>query len=108
MKITIHCKNLELTPAIEEYVNQKIGKVETFFKGIVNPGAVVLHVELASDKSGKEGNQFVCEVTGFAPKKQFRISQSAHELYAAIDLAEEKLEEQARKYKERNQEKNQK
>lgn len=101
MKITIYGKNLKLTPAIQSYAEQKIKKIDRYFKNIINPGAVVMHVELADDKSGREGNRFVCTITGFAPKKQFRVNQAAGDLYAAIDLAEAKLEEQARKYKEK-------
>ena len=101
MKVTIHCKNLKLSPAIESYTREKIGKIDKYFKNIVNTGAVVMHVELIMDKSGREGNKFVCEVTGFAPKKQFRVTQAGPQLYLAIDLAQEKLEEQVRKYKER-------
>jgi|GEM_PF-3213197 len=101
MKITINCRNLKLSKALESYTYEKFGKLERYVKNLINPGAVIFHVELMIDKSGKEGNRFVCEVTGFAPKAQFRACQAAHEMFVAIDLAQEKLEEQLRKYKEK-------
>ncbi len=98
MKITINCRNLKLTPEIEEYIYKKIGKLEKYVK---NNQAVVLHVELMEDPSGKEGNRFVCEITGFAPHKSFRAKQAAHQIKVAIDLVQEKIEEQLRAYKEK-------
>lgn len=91
MKIHITGRHMRLTPAIREYVEQKLTKAEKYFDSIIS-----VQVILAVDKRSHEA-----EIVIHAPKQTFRALARAVTLYAAIDLASDKIDSQLRKHKER-------
>lgn len=91
MKIHITGRHLRLTPAIRDYVEQKISKAQKYFEHIVW-AQVTLSVE-------KRAHQ--AEVVIHAPRQTFRALAQAVTLYAAVDLASDKIDGQLRKFKER-------
>ncbi|MDE2291203.1 MAG: ribosome-associated translation inhibitor RaiA [Elusimicrobia bacterium] len=91
MKIHVTGRHLRLTPAINDYVEQKVSKAQRYFDHIVW-AQVMLSVE-------KRAHQ--AEVVIHAPRQTFRALASAATLYAAVDLASDKIDKQLRKFKER-------
>lgn len=91
MKIHITGRHLKLTPAIRDYVETKISKAEKYFDNIVW-AQVTLSVE-------KRAHQ--AEVILHAGRQTLRALAQAATLYAAIDLASDKVDGQLRKLKER-------
>ncbi|MBI3300142.1 MAG: ribosome-associated translation inhibitor RaiA [Elusimicrobia bacterium] len=91
MKTNITGRHLRLTPAIRVYVEQKLAKAEKYFDHLV-----WAQVTLAVDKRSHE-----CEIVIHAPKQTFRSLARAVTLYAAVDLASDKIDGQLRKHKER-------
>ncbi|WP_096202445.1 ribosome hibernation-promoting factor, HPF/YfiA family [Bacillus sp. FJAT-45350] len=91
MNYNIRGENLEVTPAIREYVEKKVGKLEKYFD--TTPIADV-NVNLQV-----HNNQQSIEVTIPMPQLLLRAEDTHNDLYAAIDLVVEKLERQIRKYK---------
>ncbi|MBM7654722.1 ribosome hibernation-promoting factor, HPF/YfiA family [Neobacillus cucumis] len=92
MKYNVRGENIEVTPAIREYVEKKITKLERYFTE--SPDATV-HVNLRfnQDKSSK------VEVTIPLPQLVLRAEETNIDMYAAIDLITDKLERQIRKHK---------
>ncbi|WP_160722693.1 ribosome hibernation-promoting factor, HPF/YfiA family [Bacillus sp. USDA818B3_A] len=92
MKYNVRGENIEVTPAIREYVEKKITKLERYFTEA--PDATV-HVNLKfnQDKSSK------VEVTIPLPQLVLRAEETNVDMYAAIDLITDKLERQIRKHK---------
>lgn len=90
MKFNIHGKNIEVTDAIKDYVESKIGRIEKYFKNTDLTATVNLRVR---------GKDQIVEVTIPANGLTLRAEDTHTDLYAAIDLVIEKLERQIRKNK---------
>lgn len=101
MKLVIHGKNIEITDAIREYVNQKIEKAVNHFQNITNQ--VDVHLSVARNPRINPNQS--AEVTVFANGNVIRAEESSENLYASIDLVADKITRQLRKYKERRQSK---
>lgn len=89
MKITILGKNIEVTEGLREAVEEKIGKLERYF----NPETEV-HVTLSVEKESQK-----IEVTIPVKGTVIRSEQSSSDMYVSIDLVEEIIERQLKKYK---------
>lgn len=96
MKInyTIRGENIEVTPAIRDYVMDKVSKIERYFDRELEVNA---HVNLRThpNKDGK------AEVTIPLPQITIRAEETSQDLYGSIDLVVDKLERQIRKHKTR-------
>jgi putative sigma-54 modulation protein len=91
MEIQLTAKQLKVTPAIHDYVHEKMEKAQKYFDHIVW-GQAFLSVEKRSHNA-----EFVIH----APRQTFRALATAADLYSAIDLASDKIDAQLKKYKER-------
>jgi len=92
MKYNVRGENIEVTPAIREYVEKKISKLERYFTEA--PDAKVnVNLRFNQDKSSK------VEVTIPLQQLVLRAEETNIDMYAAIDLITDKLERQIRKHK---------
>lgn len=93
MRFNIRGEKLEVTDAIKNYVEKRIGKLDKYFH---NSDEVVASILVKT-----QGISQKVEVT--IPLKEIilRAEDSEKDLYAAIDLVVEKLERQIRKNKTR-------
>jgi putative sigma-54 modulation protein len=102
MKISIKATNLELTPAIHEYIETKIGSLDHFLKRFESEGEIKVSVEIArTTKHHKSGNVFYAEVTFSIGKKLLRAEHSDFDIRVAIDKVKDKLQQEIKKYKEK-------
>lgn len=91
MEIKLTAKDIKVTQALRDYVQQKMGKAQKYFDHIVW-GQVFLFVEKRAQKA---------EMLVHAPGQTFRALATAADLYSAIDLASDKIDTQLKKHKER-------
>ena len=91
MKITISGKNIDVTEGLKAAVNEKLGKLEKYFTPDTNV-IVTLSVEKERQK---------IEVTIPVKGNIIRSEQVSNDMYVSIDLVEEVIERQLRKYKEK-------
>ena len=96
MNITISGKDFKLTPAIKEYVNQKIGKLAKFNADILRIG-----VELDVDHNVTKGKKYRIEVWIYLPGRTIQAGIKAEHMDEAIDLVYPILERQIVKQKEK-------
>ena len=89
MKFTIIGKNIDVTPGLRSAVEDKIGKLEKYF----TPDTEV-HVTLSVEKERQK-----IEVTIPVKGNIIRSEQVSSDMYASIDLVEEIIERQLKKYK---------
>ncbi|KAL3781477.1 hypothetical protein HJC23_009146 [Cyclotella cryptica] len=95
--IVITGDNIDLTPALSDYVNQKIertlGKLPT----------AVSHcdVYLSVNKNPKVENRHIAEVVTTLKGTTFRVAENSPDMYQSIDLVASRLARKLRKYKER-------
>lgn len=97
MKLVIQGKNLEITDAIHEYVQQKIAKAVSHFQQLTNE--VDVHLSVA--RNPRINPRQTAEVTIYANGTVIRAQESSENLYASIDLVADKIARQLRKYKEK-------
>jgi putative sigma-54 modulation protein len=98
MKLVLQSKNIEITDAIRDYVNQKIEKAVSHFENITTG----VDVNLSVAKNPRIASSQVAEVTIYANGATIRAEEASEHLYASIDLVADKISRQLRKYKERN------
>lgn len=91
MDIKITAKGIKLTPAIKEFINTRVGKIENFFDNIVS-AQVLISVE-------KKINQKAEIILHTGAKTTISASAVEENLYKAIDAAAIKAEAQAKKIK---------
>ncbi len=89
MKFIILGKNIEVTPGLRSAVEEKIGKLEKYF----NPDTEA-HVTLSVEKDRQK-----IEVTIPVKGNIIRSEQVSNDMYVSIDLVEEIIERQLKKYK---------
>lgn len=89
MKFIIIGKNIEVTPGLRSAVEDKIGKLEKYFTQETE-----VHVTLSVEKDRQK-----IEVTIPVKGKIIRSEQVSNDMYVSIDLVEEIIERQLKKYK---------
>lgn len=89
MKFIIAGRNIEVTPGLKTAVEDKIGKLEKYF----TPDTEV-HVTLSVEKDRQK-----IEVTIPVKGSIIRSEQVSNDMYVSIDLVEEIIERQLKKYK---------
>ena len=89
MRYTISGKNINITPGLKDAVESKLGKLERYF----SPDTEV-QVTLSVEK----GRQKI-EVTIPVKGSIIRAEQDSSDMYVSVDLVEEIIERQIKKYK---------
>ena len=98
-RFEIHGENLTITDAIRNYIEDKIGKLERYFNNVPN---AIAHVKVKT----YQNSATKIEVTIPLKNVTLRAEERHDDLYAGIDLINNKLERQVRKYKTRVNRKN--
>lgn len=89
MKFNIRGENIEVTPALKEYVEKNLSKLERYFDTFPE---IKVNLKVYSDKQR-------VEVTIPFTDLLLRAEETNSDMYAAIDLVVDKLERQIRKHK---------
>ncbi len=92
MNYNVRGENIEVTPAIREYVEKKLSKLERYFSNTPDANASV-NLKVRTTNTSK------VEVTIPMPNLVLRAEEENADMYAAIDLIVDKLERQIRKHK---------
>ncbi len=91
MKFHIRGKNVEVTDALRDYAEKKVGRLERYFE---TPPSSNVTITLSVAK-----NKHTVEVTIPVGAATLRAEEKSDDMYASIDLVIEKLERQIRKFK---------
>ena len=91
MQINLTGQHLDITPALRDYVNEKIDRLERHFDNVTDMH-VVLSVEKLRHKA--EATMHIAGGNLFADAVE-------EDMYAAIDALTDKLDRQVKKHKEK-------
>ncbi len=91
MEINVRGKNIDATPALVEYANKKLGKLERYFDRAADAQVVLSVIR----------EEHIVEVTFNLDGMILRGEESTGDMYASIDAVVDKLEKQIDKYKTR-------
>lgn len=92
LQYNIKADNVEVTPAVREYIEKKVDKIERYFPEGTNATAMI-------NLKAINHSQTKVEITIPMKNLVLRAEERHDELYAAVDLIIGKLERQIRKYK---------
>lgn len=91
MAITVRGKNIDITPALKDYVSKRVGKITKYFDS-ANMGEITAILTVSKGRH-------IVEVTVPINGILLRGEEATTDMYASIDLVIEKLEKQIEKYK---------
>ena len=98
MTVNIRGKNIDVTPALKDYVEKKVSKVTKQFRTIGDISAL-MRVEKGDSVKGERVGDCVVEISFPAGGVIFRAQETTKDMYSSIDLVIEKIERQIHNYK---------
>lgn len=96
MNVTVTGRNIELTPALKEYLLDKLQRSQKHFDHALDFKAL-----LSVAKNPSVADSQTAEITIKLNGSVIRGEESTENMYASIDLVADKIERQLRKYKTR-------
>jgi putative sigma-54 modulation protein len=94
MELQIFSKNMELTPAIQNYVQRKIGKLARYL-----PNITEANVELHEENTKSPQGRFVAQVTLKSKSVLLRGEEKGERVRVAVNAVAEVLERQIERHK---------
>jgi putative sigma-54 modulation protein len=97
-KLEIDGVHMTVGDDLRKYVNKKIGKLEKY---VPRNARESLHVEIKlKEGKSKTKNERTCEAIVHLPSEIITVSETTVNIFAAVDIVEEKLKKLLHKYKE--------
>ena len=97
-KIDIAGVHMQVGDDLKKYIFKKIGGLDRYVPRVARTS---LHVEIKLKESNPRGkSERTCEITVHLPHEVLNVKETTINIYAAVDIAEEKLKTQLKKYKE--------
>ncbi len=101
MNINIKATQVDLTPALKEYVEEKFGSLAKFLKRWEAESPVEVWVEVArTTRHHHKGEVFRAEGDVKVPGYIFRATEEDSDIRSAVDRVRDKLQAEIVKYKE--------
>jgi putative sigma-54 modulation protein len=97
MLVTVTGRNIELTPALKEYLTEKLQRAQKHFDHKLDCTAL-----LSVAKNPSIAKSQKAEITIKVNGNVIRGEEATENMYASIDLVADKIERQLRKYKTRH------
>jgi putative sigma-54 modulation protein len=95
VQITIHGRDLSVTPKLREYVEKKVVKLDHYL-----PSITEARVDLAEVPSARSAaDRHVAQLTVHGPGMVLRAEERKDDLFTAIDQVMEKMHRQIERYK---------
>ena len=97
-RLDISGVHMEVGGDLKKYVIKKIGRLDRF---IPKAGRESVHADVKlKEGKAKDKNERTCEVIMHLPHEVITVKETTINIYAAVDIAEAKLYNQLRRYKE--------
>lgn len=96
MELVITGHHVEVTDALRDYADKKIGRVTRNVDGVRET-----QVEFSINRNPSVADNQIVEVTLYAKGTVIRAEESSANMYASLDMVADKLERQIRRYRER-------
>jgi putative sigma-54 modulation protein len=98
MKTQIKGRNVTVTPALQDYANEKIEHVHKLLQQRKIDEVTRVELELKVEKNPSISEPCVAEATVFTRGPVIRARETSTDMYAAIDLVTDKLVRRAKKF----------
>ncbi len=98
--MTIKAIHVDLDDNLKKYINKKIGRLDKYLKSDLK-NKLIAEVYLKESKN-KDRNNCYFEVNLIFPNEKITAEESTLNMYAAVDIVEEKLKHQLIKYNQKH------
>ncbi|MBN1953772.1 MAG: ribosome-associated translation inhibitor RaiA [Anaerolineae bacterium] len=102
MQVQLVARNLEITPRLQEYVEQKIEKLERYISNIEEA-----RMELVVENTRSNAHRQVAQLTIWIHGTMLRAEERGADMFTAIDATLDKMRRQISRYKNRQQDRRQ-
>jgi putative sigma-54 modulation protein len=99
VEVEIYGRSMEVTDRIQDYVNKKVKKLDRYLPGIEEARVDLAYVKSARSAADRQVAQVTVRGKGFI----LRSEERADDMFAALDMALEKLERQILRFKGKRQ-----
>jgi len=97
-KFEIRGVHYEIDDNLRKYITKKIGGMDRYLSRHDRASA---HAEvMLKESKNKNKVNCTCEVTLYIPRETINLSESALNMFAAVDIVEAKLKQQLKKHKD--------
>src|SRR4030066_2053755 len=93
--VEVYGRNMDVTARIRTYVSKKVSKLDRYLPGIEEARVDVAYVKSARSASDRQVAQITVRGRGFI----LRSEERAEDIFAALDLALEKMQRRIERYK---------
>lgn len=97
-RVEISGIHTDVTKDLQKYITKKISRLDKYMSK-ASQESVHIEVKLKETKS-KDNKKCTCEVVMHLPHENIAVHESTINMYAAIDIVEQKLKGQLKKYKD--------
>ncbi|RPI32839.1 MAG: ribosome-associated translation inhibitor RaiA [Chloroflexota bacterium] len=95
VEVDVYGRNMEVTDRIQEYVDKKVSKIDRYLNGIDDVRVDLAYVKSARSADDRQVAQITVRGRGFI----LRSEERADDIFAALDVALERLQRQIERYK---------
>ena len=85
MEVTIHGRNLEVTPRLEDYLEKKVSRLDRYLADINE-----VRVDLAVENTRSNADSQVAQFTVRSRRTILRAEERTDDIYASIDACMDK------------------
>jgi putative sigma-54 modulation protein len=94
MEIELHARHVELSDKVRDHVEKKIGRLDRYL-----PDIKAARVELSHGTRRSRGEVYGAQITVWVDATVLRAEEIDGDLFAAVDLASDKLHRQIERYR---------
>jgi len=94
MEVELQARHVELTDKVRTYVERKIGRLDRYL-----PNPSTTRVDLGRRVTRSNGEVYTAQITTWVNGTVLRAEEMSSDLYAAIDLASQKIHRQVERYR---------
>jgi putative sigma-54 modulation protein len=95
IQIEVYGRNMEVTDRIQKYVDKKVSKLDRYLNEIEDARVDLAYIKSARSANDRQVAQITVRGKGFI----LRAEERADDIFAALDIALEKLQRQMQRYK---------
>jgi putative sigma-54 modulation protein len=95
LQVEVYGRNMEVTDRIQDYISKKVSKLDRKLNGLEDARVDLAYIKSARSASDRQ----VAQITVRGKGVILRSEERADDIFAAIDVALEKLQRQMERYK---------
>jgi putative sigma-54 modulation protein len=98
MQVTIHGRNMDITPRLRDYVEKKVVRLDRYL-----PTIGEVRVDLSVENTRSNADSQVAQFTVHSKRTILRAEERTDDIYTSIDAVMDKLHRQIERYKGKRQ-----